>query len=239
MSDGEKIDSGAGASDSGASPKVAAAGEVAPGAASQQPSTPDFAPVNINGDGDMAMLAAMARPIPEEPAEKRSLKTKILHEVVEVGGVILYLFVSFSILETFRCGALLAACSQNDFISGYTTAAVAALGLGKFIFVLDKMKFVKRFMDKPLIVPILYRTILFTILSNAILHIEDRILHRTAEHHAFNSPTEFMLCWFAHQLAFFVMFFIFFCFRGIAHIVGEKRMYRLFFVSRDDFLSNE
>lgn len=226
MSDGENLDS------------CAQSGQDASSTASRQPSAPDFAPVNINGDGDMAMLAAMARPTKEVPAEKKSLKTKILHEVVEVGGVILYLFASFAILETFRCGTLLAECSQNDFISGYTTAAVAALGLGKFIFVLDKMKFVKRFMDKPLIVPILYRTVLFTILSNLILHAEDRILHRPMEHRAFNDPTEFMLCWFAHQLAFFVMFFIFFCFRGIAHVVGEKRMYRLFFVSRDEFLSN-
>lgn len=233
MSDGEKPDSGVESGEVGASSEAGAS------VASEQPAAPDFATVNINGDGDMAMLAALARPIEEEPQEKKSFKTKLVHEFVEVGGVILYLFVSFAILETFRCGTLLAACSQNDFISGYTTAVVAALGLGKFVFVLDKLKISHRYKDRPLIVPILYKTVLFTILSNLILHAEDRILHRVAEQPHYSSTLEFMLCAFTHQLAFLVMFFIFFCFRGVAHVIGEKRMFRLFFVSRDEFISSK
>jgi|GEM_PF-899245 hypothetical protein len=233
MSDGEKSDSGVEPGEVGTSSEAGAT------IASKQPATPDFAPVNVNGDGDAAMLAAMARPLEQEPHEKMSLKAKIVHEFVEVGGVILYLFVSFAILETFRCGTLLAACSQNDFISGYTTAVVAALGLGKFVFVLDKLKVTQRYKDRPLIVPILYKTVLFTILSNLILHAEDRILHRVTEQPHYSNPTQFMLCAFTHQLAFLVMFFIFFCFRGVAHVIGEKRMFRLFFVSRDEFISSK
>jgi len=207
-------------------------------AAGKKPPSPEFATGKKSGDGDAALLAAMARPIEQASKENLSLKTKILHEVIEVGGVILYLFVSFAILETFRCGTLLAACSQNDFVSGYTTALVAALGLGKFVFVLEKMKFTQRFRDRPMIVPILYKTVMFTILANLILHAEDRILHRVTEQpHHFSDPTQLILCALTHQLAFFVMFFIFFCFRGVAHVIGEKRMFKLFFVSRDEFLS--
>jgi hypothetical protein len=204
--------------------------------------TPAFASVSGNGagNGDSAMLEAMARQVEEKPVVgKRSLKEKIVHEVIEIGGVILYLFVSFAVLQTFRCGTLLFECSENDFISGYTTALISALALGKFVFVLDKMKFVQKFKEKPLIIPILYKTALFTCLMNVILNIEERILHRQPEHHEFHNTSEFMLCYFAHQLAFFLVFFFFFCYRGISGIIGEKRMFKLFFVSRDDFISKE
>ncbi len=168
----------------------------------------------------------------EEPPH--SWKHKVWHEVREIGVVILYLALSFSILETFKCATLLARCSENDFLAGYATAGVAALGLGKFVFVLEKMKIAKRFSHRPLIIPVVYKTILFTILVNIILHVEGRIMHHDiAPLPSFNDPGAYLLCFSAHQVGFIVTFFPFFCLREISRVLGEGRLYKLFFVSRD------
>ncbi|MBX9694919.1 MAG: hypothetical protein K2Z81_21205 [Cyanobacteria bacterium] len=158
----------------------------------------------------------------------------IWREVLEIGFVILYLALSFAILETFKCATLLARCSENDFLAGYATAGIAALGLGKFVFVLEKMKISKRFEQRPLIVPVVYKSVLFTILVNVILHVEGRIMHHEiAPIPSLNDPVSYLLCFSAHQVGFLVTFFPFFCLREINRSLGEGRLYKLFFVSRD------
>jgi len=168
-----------------------------------------------------------------EPAKKPPLKQRIIKEVIEVGIVIAYLAVCFSILETFRCATLLVKCSENDFLAGYATAAISAVMLGKFVFILERMRISKRFGDRPLIVPVFYRSALFTVLINFILNAEDRMLHRPpAEYMSLHDPFKYWACLLSHQLAFFVVFFIFFCFRELGSVLGEGKLFRLFFVSR-------
>lgn len=164
---------------------------------------------------------------------KKPLKERVLHEVIEVGTVVIYLAVAFAILETFRCGTLLARCSENDFLAGYATAGIGALLLGKFVFVLEKTKLSNRFKHYPLIVPVIYKSILFTILVNGILHFEGRLMHHVdGPSIPMTDTTRYWLCFFAHQLAFFVIFLIFFCFREISRVMGEGKLRRMFFVSQ-------
>ncbi|MBX9671350.1 MAG: hypothetical protein K2X93_27425 [Candidatus Obscuribacterales bacterium] len=164
---------------------------------------------------------------------KNSLKEKIIHEVIQVGTVVIYLAVAFAIIETFRCATLLARCSENDFLAGYATAGIGALLLGKFVFVLEKTKLSNRFKHYPLIVPVLYKSVLFTILVNIILHFEGRFLHHVDGSVPISDATKYWLCFFAHQLAFFVTFLIFFCFRDLSRVLGEGKLYRMFFVSQE------
>jgi len=120
----------------------------------------------------------------------KNMKQKIIHELVEVGGVMVYLALVFLVLQTFKCTTLLVACSENDFLASYITALLAAVGLGKFVFV------------RP----------------SSLEHITD--------------PLKFWLCVASHELAFFVTFFIFFCFRDMSRVIGEAETFRLFFVER-------
>lgn len=166
--------------------------------------------------------------------KKRTLKEHIIHEVIQVGAVMLYLFACFCILQTFKCATLLARCSENDFLAGYATAGLGALLLGKFVFMLEKLRIMQRFKHKPLIIPILYKTVLFTVIVNLLLHAEDRMLHRSSPAlHDLSDPIKFWLCFFAHQLALFVVFFIFFCIRELGYVLGEDRMFKVFFVDRE------
>ncbi|MBK9142856.1 MAG: hypothetical protein IPM23_10200 [Candidatus Melainabacteria bacterium] len=161
------------------------------------------------------------------------LKQKLLHELVEVGGVICYLALVFLVLQTFKCTTLLVACSENDFMASYITALLAAAGLGKFVFVLEKLPIANRFRTKPLIVPVLYKTVFFTILVNFILHAEDRVMHRPSPLEHITEPLKFWLCAASHELAFLVTFFIFFCFREMSRVIGEAETFRLFFIERN------
>lgn len=167
-------------------------------------------------------------------AKKKTWKAHLIHEVIQVGAVILYLFCCFAILQTFKCATLLARCSENDFLAGYATAALSALLLGKFVFMLEKLRVMQRFKHKPLMIPILYKTVLFTIVVNLLLHAEDRMMHRSAPTvHEMADPVKFWLCFCAHQLALLVVFFIFFCIRELGYVLGEERMFKVFFVDRD------
>jgi hypothetical protein len=178
--------------------------------------------------------------VPSEttPAVKPSWKDRIIHEIKEVGLVMGYLATSFCIIQTFRCATILQKCSENDFLTSYGTACVGAVVLGKFVFVIEKMRIAKHFEHRPLIWAVLYKTVLFTVLVNFLLHFEERLLHKDASAQAATAaspsdPTTFALCFFAHQLAFFVTFLVFFCIRDIARVLGQGRLRRMFFVSID------
>ncbi|MCA9805368.1 MAG: hypothetical protein KC777_25535, partial [Cyanobacteria bacterium HKST-UBA02] len=173
---------------------------------------------------------------PPETHEMKNMKQKIIHELVEVGGVMVYLALVFLVLQTFKCTTLLVACSENDFLASYITALLAAVGLGKFVFVLEKMPIANKFKTRPLIVPVIYKTIVFTILVNFILHAEDRVMHRPSALEHITDPLKFWLCLASHELAFFVTFFIFFCFRDMSRVIGEAETFRLFFINRNSEL---
>lgn len=169
-------------------------------------------------------------PEPSVP-KKLTWKEKLKVEAIEVGTVMGYLAVAFCILQTFRCTTLLVSSARNDFLTSYATALVSSVALGKFVFVLEKLPLARRFETKPLIYPVLYKTVLFTALVNVIMHFEERFLHKSSAPAA--NPETFWPCFFAHQLAFFVTFLVFFAFRDIGRVIGQERLRKLFFVSRD------
>lgn len=175
---------------------------------------------------------------PAEPAGhhglKMNLKQRILNELNEIWKIILFLAVSFLIIETFRCATLLVKASENDFLAGYATALIGALVVGKVVIVGEKMRFVNRLNHMPLIFPVLYKSVVFTVFVNLILHAEDKWMHRSHESFVASiDPTKYWVAFAAHQLAFFVTFAILFTLRELQKALGEGTMYRLFFVSRD------
>jgi len=188
---------------------------------------------------------ALDAPAPEtvssEPADsgeehgKKTWKEKIVYEISEIAIVVGYLAVSFCILQTFRCATLMVSCDQNDFMTSYATSAITAVVLGKFVFVLEKTKLAKRFESKPLIVPVLYKTFLFTVVMNLALHAEQRFLHKSSEASPMSSPHTFWPTLLAHELALFVTFFVFFAFRDIGRVMGQRRLRRMFFIDRDSW----
>ena len=92
--------------------------------------------------------------------EKKSLKQTILHELVRYWLVVLYMSIFFSAFANYR-RLLLAhyGISYED----YGIAIIRALVLTKVVLVAETLRLGRGYEEKPLIVPTLYKTFLFTV----------------------------------------------------------------------------
>jgi hypothetical protein len=114
----------------------------------------------------MTNMAVAARP----PGVWRRLLAGLLHELRLIVPPTLYFLVGFNlILFTKR---LILAEYLIEF-SGFMLAAVSALVVGKVVLVADMMPFLRRFDDKPLVQPVLFKTIVYTALVFVARLLED------------------------------------------------------------------
>ena len=92
--------------------------------------------------------------------KKKGWKQKILHELKIYWLLVLYMAIFFGVFTTYR-RLLLAhyGISYED----YGISVIRALVLGKVVLVAEALRLGRRFEEKPLIVPTLYKTFLFTV----------------------------------------------------------------------------
>jgi hypothetical protein len=90
----------------------------------------------------------------------KRLKPKILHELINYWLLVLYLAIFFGVFTTYR-RLLLAhyGISYED----YGISVIRALVLGKVILVAETLRLGRGFEEKPLVVPTVYKTFLFTV----------------------------------------------------------------------------
>jgi len=92
--------------------------------------------------------------------KKKGWKQKILHELINYWFLVLYLAIFFGVFTTYR--RLLLAHYGISF-GEYGISVIRALVLGKVILVAEALRLGQRFEEKPLIIPTLYKTFLFTV----------------------------------------------------------------------------
>jgi hypothetical protein len=92
--------------------------------------------------------------------KKKGLKQTILHELTRYWLIVLYMAIFFGAFASYR-RLLLAhyGISYED----YGIAVIRALVLGKVVLVAETLRLGQGYEDKPLIVPTLYKTLLFTV----------------------------------------------------------------------------
>jgi hypothetical protein len=92
--------------------------------------------------------------------KKRSLKQTILHELTRYWLIVLYMAVFFGAFASYR-RLLLAhyGISYED----YGIAVIRALVLAKVVLVAETLRLGRGYEEKPLIVPTIYKTFLFTV----------------------------------------------------------------------------
>src|ERR1700737_33639 len=95
------------------------------------------------------------------PERKRDLKQRIFDEVINFLAIALYLWVTFGVFALHEW-----VVSAKDHIDYhfYGCAIVNALILGKVMLVAEDLHFADWFKDRPLIYPILYKAVAFSIL---------------------------------------------------------------------------
>ena len=92
--------------------------------------------------------------------KKKGWKQKVLHELKSYWLLVLYMAIFFGVFTTYR--RLLLAHYGISY-ADYGISVIRALVLGKVVLVAEALRLGRRFDEKPLIVPTLYKTFLFTV----------------------------------------------------------------------------
>ena len=161
---------------------------------------------------------------------KRSgLKEKMTREVKELLAVFVYLALFFCAFTTYR-RLVMKEMGVSYFHYGF--ALIKALVLAKVILLGQCLRFVRAFDDRPLIVPALYKVILFSLFALAFEVLEHVIGGFFDGKDLLNALQEMMSAGrdelLARTLVMLVAFVPFFAFGEIGRVLGEGRLRELF-----------
>jgi len=167
--------------------------------------------------------------------QKGNLKKKIVHELGEYLIIVCYLTLVFAAFTQYR-RFLLAAYDIT--YTNYWVAVIEALILGKVVMIGDILGLGRRLEQKPLIYPTLLKTTVFSVFVAAFTLIEHLIKGLWEGKGAMGGlidffekgPHEFL----AGCLIIFVSLFPFFAFRELGRVLGEGKLWILFFKKRDE-----
>jgi hypothetical protein len=157
-------------------------------------------------------------------------KQKILHEMIEYWLVVLYMALFFGVFFNYR---RLILAHHGIGYEYYGISVIKALVLGKVVLVAESLRLGRRFEDKPLIVPTLYKSSIFTICVALFNVIESMILsfvHGMGPMGAVDElVNRYNYEWLAGALVVFFAFIPFFALRELRRVLGEKTLRQLFF----------
>ena len=164
---------------------------------------------------------------------KKGWKQRILHELVSYWIIVLYLAIFFGVFTTYR--RLLLAHHQIDYAE-YGISVIRALVLAKVVLVAETLRLGRGFEDKPLVVPTLYKTLLFTICM-ALFSVAEELVRgfihgKGVAAAADEVMSQLHLEWLARALVVFFAFIPFFMVRELGRVLGKGTIARLFFQRR-------
>ena len=122
--------------------------------------------------------------------------------------------------------------------TNYGVAVIKALVLGKVSMIGDVLRLARGLEAKPLIYPIPYKTVVFTVFVGVFKIIEHAIIvlwnGAAATEVVVELSEQWLLEVFANSLVVFVAFIPFFAIKEIGRVLGKKKVRTLFFQKRDD-----
>jgi hypothetical protein len=171
--------------------------------------------------------------------KKGKLKEKIYHEMVEYWLNVCYLTLVFAAFTQYR-RFLLAA--HGITYTNYWVALIEALILAKVIMIGAVLRLGRGLEQKPLIYPTLYKTAIFTLFVG-IFTVLENVIEGLWKGTGFTGdlvellgkgPKEFL----ANSLVVFVAFIPFFGVKELGRVLGQDRIWALFFRRRDPDSAN-
>lgn len=154
----------------------------------------------------------------------RVTKKTIAEELRRFAENFVYLAICLSVLETYRSLVLLQ-LGVNQFTHGYVVAITGAFILGKLATLSQRFKFFEIFDHKPLIWPVLFRSILLTICA-AIFKVVEELIFDSA--HSIPGIHQMILTA-THYTGTFFVFFVLFTVRGLDKRLGPGTLSFEFF----------
>ena len=160
-------------------------------------------------------------------------KQKIISEVIEYWILVAYLSCFFGLFTWYR--RLILAEYQISYMH-YGVSVLAALVLAKVILIGDMVRLGRRFDEKPLLVPTLYKAVVFSLWVAVFSVLEHTIGGVLGGHGLAGGVAELMQKGkyelLARCLITFVAFIPFFAFKELGRVLGEDNMRTLFFRGR-------
>ena len=160
-----------------------------------------------------------------------SLKTRALHEARAFFWIFVYLWLCFALFILYK--SLILAQHDIDY-AGYGVAFVKALVLGKVILIAETLDVADKHKDKPLIYPTLYKSVVFFVILvvfSVLEHVVRGLFnHLTVTESLSEIGGGSLPAILAEGLVMFVTLVPFFAFREIGRVLGENKLYHLFFV---------
>jgi hypothetical protein len=165
--------------------------------------------------------------------KKTGWKQKILHEMIEYWITVLYMALFFGVFSNYR--RLILAHHQISY-EDYGISVIKALVLAKVVLVAESLRLGRGFEDKPLIVPTLYKSFMFTVcvaLFNVIESMIRSFIHGIGPMAAVDElMSGFNYEWLARALVVFFAFIPFFVVRELRRVLGDGLIRKLFFQRR-------
>lgn len=166
----------------------------------------------------------------EENKKKAGMKEKVELELIKYWVTFLYLTVFFGAFAWYR--RLILAEYGISYLH-YGVAVIEALVLAKVILIGDAMHLGRRLEEKPLIIPTLYKTVVFSVFVGVfgiLEHTLGALIHGKGLAGGFEEiESEGIYALLARCLVTFIAFIPFFGFREIGRLLGEGSIRRLFF----------
>jgi hypothetical protein len=165
--------------------------------------------------------------------KKGNWKEKLFHEMVEYWINVIYLTLVFAAFTQYR---RLLLASYDIIYTNYWVAVIEALILAKVIMIGDVVRLGRGLEKKPLIVPTLYKTVVFTLFVGVFTALEYTVKGLWTGTGFTGGITEFLgkgheLL--ANSLVVFVAFIPFFGVKELGRVLGEEKIRALFFRRRD------
>ena len=171
-----------------------------------------------------------------EPLPKRRLAkigSVLLHEFRQVLPPTIFFFVGFNIILLSKRLMLADYLIQS---SGFVIATTSALLAGKIVLVADKLPFLRRFDRAALVQPILFKTIVYTLLV-FVARLIEALVHYLVDggsigDGAFVNDLLGRFSWhhfIAVQMWIFVLFLIYVTASELNHLIGDGELFKIFF----------
>ena len=154
--------------------------------------------------------------------KKKGWKQKILHELKSYWFIVLYMAIFFGVFTTYR--RLLLAHYGISF-GDYGISVIRALVLGKVVLVAETLRLGRGLEEKPLIVPTLYKTFLFTVCM-AVFDIAEGLIRGLIGGLGPMGAVDEVISrfnyeWLSRALVIFFAFIPLFGFRELRRVLGE------------------
>ena len=170
----------------------------------------------------------------EKLKAKKSWKDKLKHEFIEYWINVIYLAVFFSVFIFYR---RLVLAHYEILLDDYFSGVIKALIFAKVFMIGGFFPFSKRFEHKPLIIPVLYKSAVFTLFLVVFdiveMFVKELILSQSFSAALHNLPSHFTKIWMGGVLVVFVCFLPFFVIKELTRAIGSEKIQNLFFKNRE------